>query len=170
MMFEDKDEERDRHKVDIDEDEESDQEIYFNSENHEPMGSETAARTFLQTEKEPPKVERPKETVNAPAPKPVQPLSYDEARHLALMKLGFFKAALGLVFANILLFGVSWYQIAFTGQTWFVWPVILSVVYLGFRAFKVFVFRGRDLRGVMDNLIDKMTEAEVTKSEIHTKF
>lgn len=153
--------------------EEESESIFVRSPGEEAPVREKAVRTFLDAEVEEDEEDSAEEPMAAEPVRQrrVRPhISYDEARRLALMKLGFLKLLFGLLIANALFATLSWYQIGFTGQTWFVWPLILSGVLVFFRAIRVFLLKGLDLRGMVNMMVERMTQAELERDQFEKDF
>lgn len=172
---------------------EKSEEIVFYPSDDRPAASDKSVKAFLQKEEPRAGVDleemeaedeeaireaiapvAPVAAVGAPGPAPrkkARPqLSYEEARQRALMKLRFMKTTVWLLIANLAFFALSWKEVLFTGQTWFVWPLIFSTAAVGWQALRVFVLKGRDLRSIGDRFVERMIESELDRDDAGPHF
>jgi hypothetical protein len=90
---------------------------------------------------------------------------YVQARRVAEMKFRFIKQAAFLGAVNALFFFLAFYQVQPSGKYWFVWPLAVSLVFLGWHYLVAFVLKGRNLHSVIERTIHRMAMRESQKIE-----
>jgi len=59
------------------------------------------------------------------------------------------------------------YRSGYVYPLWFQWPLIVYAIFLIVPFFRAYVFKGRDLRSLLDATLRRMAEREVEKSEVY---
>lgn len=103
------------------------------------------------------------ETVDQPQTIVVGPETYQLAQQLAARKLAFFKWLVVLILANSLFGTASWLRLPPTDQLWFLWPLGVSFFAVLVMYVRVFLFSGLDLRTLIEQAKERMTQREVRR-------
>lgn len=97
-------------------------------------------------------------------------LDIGEALRIVELKFRFWIYVIVYLLAGGILAGINQflrYRSGYVYPWWVQWPLIVYAVFLIFPFFRAYVFKGKDLRSLLDATMRHMAEREVERSEVY---